>query len=128
METQKEKVMKIALSLPLAVADKPFEDDFDTTVFRHGEAGKWFGIVMKVDKRKVGIDSDGKTDILNLKCDPDESFIIRELYESIIPAYHMNKRHWISVILDGSVPDDFMERLIEKSFDMTNKKQKNVIK
>lgn len=130
MKTEREKIIDFALTLPLACADKPFEDDLDTTVLRHGEAGKWFGIIMNVDKKRLGLGEDGKTDVLNLKCDPEESFIIRELYEAVIPAYHMNKRHWISVILNGSVPEDFTQRLITKSFDLTdtNKKKKNLTK
>ena len=128
MKTERERLTSFALSLPLATADKPFEDDFDTTVLRHGESGKWFGLVMNVKKQTLGINEDGYTDVINLKCDPDESFIIRELYSAIIPAYHMNKRHWISVILNGSIPEDFTERLIAKSFDLTYKKQKNVVK
>jgi predicted DNA-binding protein (MmcQ/YjbR family) len=128
MKTEREEVTEFALTLPLAYADHPFEDDPDTTVLRHGEAGKWFGILMKVKGSRAGLKTDALTDILNLKCDPDEAFILRELYDGIIPAYHMNKRHWISVILNGSVPIDFTKRLVEKSFDLTDKKKKNIIK
>jgi predicted DNA-binding protein (MmcQ/YjbR family) len=124
MKTEREKITDFACTLPDAVADKPFEDDFDTTVFRHGEGGKWFGLVMNVEKSRVGLEGEGKVDVLNLKCDPEEGFIVREMYEGIIPAYHMNKRHWISVILNGSVPLDFTQRLIEKSYGLTDKKRK----
>ena len=124
MKTEREIISDFALTLPGAVLDKPFEDDFDTTVFRHGEGGKWFGLIMNVEKSRVGLDGEGKIDVLNLKCDPEESFIVREMYGGIIPAYHMNKRHWISVILNGSVPVDFTERLTEKSYDLTRKKRK----
>ena len=124
MKTQREKITDFALTLPGAVLDKPFEDDFDTTVFRHGEGGKWFGLVMNLERSRVGLPGEGKVDVLNLKCDPEEGFIVREMYDGIIPAYHMNKRHWISVILDGGVPCDFVERLTEKSYDLTDKKRK----
>ena len=124
MKTEREIIADFALTLPGAVLDKPFEDDFDTTVFRHGEGGKWFGLVMNVEKSRVGMPGEGKIDVLNLKCDPEESFIVREMYEGIIPAYHMNKRHWISVLLCGAVPVDFTQRLIEKSYDLTYKKRK----
>ena len=124
MKTERENITDFALTLPGAVADMPFEDDFDTTVFRHGEGGKWFGLVMNVEKSRVGLPGEGKVDVLNLKCDPEEGFIVREMYEGIIPAYHMNKRHWISVLLIGSVPMDFTEHLIEKSYDLTDKKRK----
>jgi predicted DNA-binding protein (MmcQ/YjbR family) len=124
MKTEREKIIDFALTLPQAVADKPFEGDFDTTVLRHGDGGKWFGIVMNVEKHRVGLAGEGSVDVLNVKCDPEEAFILRELYAGIVPAYHMNKRHWVSVILNGSVPEDFTERLVGKSYDLTFKKLK----
>lgn len=128
MKTEKESIIDFACALPGAVLDMPFEDDFETTVFRHGEGGRWFGLLMRVDKKRVGLEGEGKADVLNLKCDPEEGFIVREMYEGIIPAYHMNKRHWISVILGGDVPLDFTERLIENSYDLTQKKRKSLLK
>ncbi len=119
---EREAVLTYALSLPGAVADNPFEDDLETTVLRHGIEGKWFGILMYVQKRRVGIDEDGFIDVLNLKIDPEESYAVRELFDGIIPAYHMNKRHWISVLLNGSVPMEMQEILIGKSYDLTKKK------
>ena len=127
-KSEREKTLAYACTLPGAVLDMPFEDDFETTVFRHGEGGKWFGLLMRVEKSRVGLSGEGKADVLNLKCDPEESFIVREMYEGIIPAYHMNKRHWISVILERGVPQDFIESLIEKSYDLTMKKSKTFAK
>ncbi len=119
--TEREAVIEYALSLPGAVADHPFEDD-DILILRHGIEGKWFGALMTVQKRRVGIDEDGAIEILNLKLDPEESYAVRELFEGIIPGYHMNKRHWISVLLNGSVPAEIRETLIGKSYDLTKKK------
>ena len=127
-KTEREKVLEFACTLPGAVTDMPFEDDFETTVFRHGEGGKWFGLLMRVEKSRLGLEGEGKADVLNLKCDPEESFIVREMYGGIIPAYHMNKRHWISVILESGVPLDFTESLIEKSYALTAKKSKTFSK
>ena len=123
---QREQVLAFALTLPQAVADKPFEEDFDTTVLRHGAGGKWFGLIMNIPKKRVGIEEDGMVDVLNLKIDPEESYVVREMFEGIIPAYHMNKRHWISVILNDTVPMEFCEILIQKSYDLTEKKLNNV--
>lgn len=53
---------------------------------------------------------------VNLKCDPERALELRDEYESIIPGYHMNKRHWNTVILDGSVPDPLLTELIEHSY------------
>ena len=122
--SQRSDITAFALTLSGAVADRPFEDDLDTTVVRHGMEGKWFGLFMKVSGKHLGRSENERFDVMNLKIDPEESYIVREMYPaSILPAYHMNKRHWISVILDGSVPNDFCEMLVGKSYDLTKPKK-----
>ncbi|MBQ8497054.1 MAG: MmcQ/YjbR family DNA-binding protein [Clostridia bacterium] len=123
--SQRNELIDFALTLSHAVADCPFEDDLDTTVVRHGIDGKWFGLFMKVSGKHLGREKTARFDVLNLKIDPEESYIVREMYDAILPAYHMNKRHWISVILDGSVPNDFCEFLIGKSYDLTKPKKRS---
>jgi len=61
---------------------------------------------------------------MNLKCDPDEASALRDIFTSIIEAYHMNKRHWITVSLDGDVPQGELERLIDQSYGLVVKKLK----
>ncbi len=53
---------------------------------------------------------------MNLKCDPDQAQELRDLFEAVIPGYHMNKRHWNTVILDGSIPNSEIERMIDHSY------------
>ncbi|MFC3030951.1 MmcQ/YjbR family DNA-binding protein [Pseudoalteromonas fenneropenaei] len=53
---------------------------------------------------------------LNLKCDPDEAFMLRDLFPAIRPGYHMDKRLWNTVVLDGSVPAGEIQRMIDNSF------------
>ena len=55
---------------------------------------------------------------LNLKCDPAKAEILREIYPAILPGYHMNKRHWNSVILDGSIPPTEIMSMIDDSYDL----------
>ena len=62
---------------------------------------------------------EGEVEVLNLKSDPEDSLVLFELYDRIIPAYHMNKTHWISVILDGELPKKVVCSLIDKSFYLT---------
>lgn len=54
--------------------------------------------------------------MLNLKCDPDESLALQDIFPSITAGYHMSKKHWISVYFEGSVPNNEIERLIDNSF------------
>lgn len=118
---ERDFVLEHVKEIAGAVYDCPFENDFDTTVLRHEKSRKWFGILMSVKKSKVKLRGDGEVDVLNLKSDPEDSLVLFELYDKIIPAYHMNKTHWISVILDGSIPEGVVRSLIDKSFDMTKK-------
>ncbi|MEO8616038.1 MAG: MmcQ/YjbR family DNA-binding protein [Luteolibacter sp.] len=55
---------------------------------------------------------------LNLKCDPERAVILRDEHESIIPGYHMNKRHWNTLVLDGSLPTKLVCELIDHSYDL----------
>ena len=58
---------------------------------------------------------------INLKCDPDLALALRDQYAAIIPGYHMNKQHWNSVILDGSIPENQLIDMIDNSYDLVVK-------
>lgn len=53
---------------------------------------------------------------INLKCDPEEAAMLRDVFSAIIPGYHMNKAQWNTVILDGSIPQGEIERMIDNSY------------
>ncbi len=53
---------------------------------------------------------------INLKCDPEEAQILREIFPSVLPGYHMNKTHWNTILLDGSVPSGELKRMIDNSY------------
>ena len=55
---------------------------------------------------------------INLKCDPEKAIELREQYAAIIPGYHMNKKHWNTVIIDGSLNNVFLKDLIKDSYDL----------
>ncbi len=55
---------------------------------------------------------------INLKCDPEKAISLREEYEAINPGYHMNKRHWNTVEMDGSLKPDFVKELIDHSYNL----------
>ena len=55
---------------------------------------------------------------INLKCDPERAVILRDEHESIIPGYHMNKRHWNTLVLDGSLSTKLVKELIDHSYDL----------
>ena len=104
-------------------ADYPFDEDFETAVLRHSDSRKWYGIVMRVSRRKFGIDGDEVVDVVNLKL-PIEMFGSFGVTDGVYPAYHMNKAHWISVLLPDA-PGDLIEFLVGVSFDATNSRKKS---
>jgi predicted DNA-binding protein (MmcQ/YjbR family) len=118
----REEILEYVSETPGTVYDKPFSDDFDTTVLRHKSTKKWFGILLKAPGSKVGVEGSEEVDVLNLKCDPTLGFGLKSEYRGIVPAYHMNKYHWISVILDSDVPFSVLKELIELSFSLTMSK------
>ena len=98
--------------------DRPF-DDAHTEVLRHAESRKWYALVMRVSRRKLGLSSDEVTDVVNLKL-PCELFGSFGASDGVYPAYHMNKLHWISVIL-ADAPADVVEFLTGASFSATKR-------
>ena len=102
--------------------DYPFEGDFETAVFRHSGSRKWYAIVMRVSRRKFGFDSDEVIDVVNLKL-PTEMFGSFGASDGVYPAYHMNKLHWVSVLLPDS-PDDIVRFLVNVSFEAAKGKSK----
>jgi len=103
--------------------DHPFDEDFQTAVLRHADNQKWYAIVMRVSRRKFGFDSDEVIDVVNLKL-PIEMFGSFGAADGVYPAYHMNKLHWISVLLPD-VPDDMVWFLVNVSFEATKSSKKN---
>ena len=59
---------------------------------------------------------------VNVKCDPDDALAFRQVYGSVIPAYHMNKKHWNSIVLDGTVPDAEICAMIDASYALCAKR------
>jgi predicted DNA-binding protein (MmcQ/YjbR family) len=55
---------------------------------------------------------------VNLKCDPDLALELRDRYEQVEPGYHMNKKHWNTVVLDGVIPDNEVRKMIDHSYDL----------
>lgn len=94
------------------------------TVFRNGKNKKWFGIIMDIERSKLGIDGEGLCDILVIKCDP---ILIGSLINNrgYLPAYHISKKSWITVLLDSSAPPaEEIKDLIHLSYDIIDKKRK----
>jgi predicted DNA-binding protein (MmcQ/YjbR family) len=103
-ESERERAFAACGALPGAVETYPFGDG--VAVFKVG--GKMFALV------PLG----GEPASVSLKCDPDYALSLRDRYPAITAGYHLNKRHWNTVVLDGSVPDDEVLELVDHSYDL----------
>ena len=88
----------------------------DAAVLRNIANAKWYAIVMNVSKKSLGLNGEGKVDIINVKCDPLIVGSLR-IQKGFLPAYHMNKDNWISIILDGGASDSLILELLDASYD-----------
>lgn len=89
---------------------------------RNSRNGKWFGVfISNLSKKKLGLESDEKVTVLNLKCDPMLTFSFVDNVR-IFRGYHMNKEHWISVLMDGSVLFEELCALVDMSYQIIDGK------
>lgn len=99
-----ERIHSFLLHFPETTEEFPFGPE--AAVYK--VAGKMFAILSPDDVPAS----------MNLKCNPDRAVELRDTHEAIIPGYHMNKRHWNTLKLDGSLPDGFVEELVQHSYDL----------
>lgn len=100
----RDEVLDLCSRFPSAVEDAPFGDD--VAVFKVG--GKMFALVML----------SGEPGKVNLKCNPEWAVELRERHAAVRPGYHASKRHWNTVELDGTVPDDELREMVEHSYEL----------
>jgi predicted DNA-binding protein (MmcQ/YjbR family) len=100
----RDEVIVACLAYPGAVEDYPFGDE--VAVFR--VSGRMFALVSLV----------GEPRSVNLKCDPDLALELRAEHEAVRPGYHQDKRHWNTVVLDGSIQGDELHDMIAHSYEL----------
>jgi predicted DNA-binding protein (MmcQ/YjbR family) len=102
-----EEIRAYFLNKPAAWLDFPFGDDV---------------CVFKV-KAKMFATLGWEQDVarINLKCDPEEAVMLRDVFDAVKPGYHMNKTHWNTVIIDGSLPAGEIRRMIDNSYALVAK-------
>jgi predicted DNA-binding protein (MmcQ/YjbR family) len=101
-----ETVRAYLLRRPEAAEDFPFGPD----VYVYKVGGRMFATLAGAQPAQV-----------NLKCDPEEALFLREMFDAVLPGYHMNKTHWNTVLLDGSMPRGEIERMIDRSYGLVVK-------
>ena len=94
----------------------------DSAVLRHHN-GKWYAVIMNVERSKLGLDGDDTVEIIDVKCDPEMTGMIIQTY-GFLPGYHMNKQHWITILLDGTVGESKTLDFLDMSYDWIDRMQK----
>ncbi len=103
----KEDVIKYGLSFPKTYQDSPFHDD------------NWILIRIRETKKAFAFIYEREGNVwVNVKVSPEWRDFWRDAYDGVIPAYHQNKEHWNTIILDGSVPEKDVKRMIAESYDL----------
>lgn len=95
----------------------------DNAIFRRKDSQKWYGAVLTTSRKKLGLKTDELVEIIDLRISPEkmESLLKNGAY---YPGWHMNKKHWFSVILDGSVSDEELFARIDESYALAGKNKK----
>lgn len=124
----REEVLAFAAREYHTKPEYPWAKSPGYAVLRHTDNRKWYGVIMEVPRKRLGIDTDNAdlptspdVDILNVKCDPVLSGSLR-MQPGILPAYHMNKENWISILLDGTVDVEQIFTFLDMSFELTARK------
>lgn len=89
-------------------------------VLRHNSSRKWYAVIMDIPRNKIGLDGEELIDVLDIKCDPDMVLLLSS-QKGFCEAYHMNKKHWITIVLDGTVSDEEIYNLLDMSYELTRK-------
>ena len=124
-----QQVENYLLLKPESILYYPFGDDVKVFKVKH----KMFATLSLGKGNEKG--TDGKMAghyCINLKCAPEEAIMLRDVFSAVIPGYHMNKAQWNTVILDGTIPQGEIERMMDNSFklvvnNMAKKDQASII-
>ena len=117
---QTERVMAIVQEKYGNQLEYLWEKSPDTAILRHDSNQKWYAVLMKISWEKLDKGREGLVEVINVKHDQVVSLIQEK---GIYPAFHMNKRYWISVPLDDTFTDEKVLELFEISWDLTRKKK-----
>lgn len=124
--TDPEQTAEILTHIRETYGDEPeylWESSPNSAAIRRKDCGKWYAVLLRVSRKKLGMQSDSEVDVLDLKAPPQAmpELIARPGY---YPGYHMNKKHWFTVCLDGSLPTAELLEQIDRSYCLADPKKK----
>lgn len=111
LEKRRKEILDYGLKFPGAYADTPFYDE------------NWVLLRFRKNRRTFAATYEWNGNIwVNVKVDPQRRDVWRSVYQSVLPAYHQNKMYWNSIILDGTIPDKEVQRMIAENYDLIKNK------
>lgn len=117
-----QSLIKYARDYYAARIEYPWQAHPTFAVVRHEHSDKWFALVITASEYTLGLSDNAEKmlDAVNMKLDPlDVEFLKNQ--PGFVPAYHMNKTHWITLLLTGTVPDKQIEEMLATSYTLTSK-------
>lgn len=113
---QQARIVQLIWERYGAEEEHPFKNDTASAVFRCPRNQKWFAVLLRIPKARLGLAGNAPAEILDLKCDP---ILVSSLQREpgFFKAYHMNKDAWITVLLDDTVPDERIAFLLDLSYE-----------
>lgn len=115
-ELKREEIYEYVKKQYGTVPEYLWKESLESAVLRDPN-GKWYAVLMQVEKSRLGLEGDTKVDIIDVKCDPDMVGLLTQTY-GFLPGYHMNKKYWITMLLDGTVSEAKTLDFLDMSYDL----------
>lgn len=116
----REEILEYAEETYGTLPEYLFAKNPDTAILRNSTSKKWYGAIMNIKKETLGLSGEGTVEIMNVKCDPLLVGSLR-LEKGFLPAYHMNKNSWISILIEDDIPREMILDLLNMSYELTLK-------
>ena len=100
--------------------EAPWEDSPDAHTFKTAKRNKWYALFMTIPYKSLGLAAKGTLDVVNIKLPPAKVLDLIDMVH-FYPAYHMNKKHWITIVLDKEVDEPLVQQLLEESYGLVEK-------
>lgn len=118
---KREEIFEYVKKQYETVPEYLWETSPKSAVLRH-KNGKWYAVLMQVEKSRLGLEEEGIVDVINVKCELDMVGLLTQTY-GFLPGYHMNKKYWITMLLDGTVSEAKILDFLDLSYDLIDGKR-----